>query len=152
MCCYLATKPCPTLCDPMKCSSSVYGISQVRILEWIAISFFRDLSYQGIEPTSPACRQSLSHWATREAPCQFGREYKIQSIKPGYPQMEQRPCEETTCKAGNVKITSVAVIILKLPQLIKCSACCLNFIISDLTLWVSDGLWSTPLSLLNLAS
>ena len=30
---------CPTLCDPMKCSppgSSVLGISQVRILEWVA--------------------------------------------------------------------------------------------------------------------
>ena len=33
---------CPTLCDPMDCSllgSSIHGISQARILEWIAISF-----------------------------------------------------------------------------------------------------------------
>ena len=33
---------CPTLCDPMDCSppgSSVHGISQARILEWVAISF-----------------------------------------------------------------------------------------------------------------
>ena len=33
---------CPTLCDPMYCSppgSSVHGIFQARILEWIAISF-----------------------------------------------------------------------------------------------------------------
>ena len=33
---------CPTLCDPMDCSlpgSSVYGISQARILEWVAIPF-----------------------------------------------------------------------------------------------------------------
>ena len=32
---------CPTPCDPMDCSppgSSVYGIFQARILEWIAIS------------------------------------------------------------------------------------------------------------------
>ena len=32
---------CPTLCDPMDCSppdSSVHGISQARILEWVAIS------------------------------------------------------------------------------------------------------------------
>ena len=32
----------PTLCDPMDCSplgSSVHGISQARILEWVAISF-----------------------------------------------------------------------------------------------------------------
>ena len=33
---------CPTLCDPMDCSppgSSVCGIVQARILEWVAISF-----------------------------------------------------------------------------------------------------------------
>ena len=32
---------CPTLCDPMDCSpagSSVHGISQARLLEWVAIS------------------------------------------------------------------------------------------------------------------
>jgi len=35
---------CPTLCDPMDCSlpgSSVCGIFQARILEWVAISFSR---------------------------------------------------------------------------------------------------------------
>ena len=33
---------CPTLCDPMDCSppgSSIHGIFQARILEWVAISF-----------------------------------------------------------------------------------------------------------------
>ena len=33
---------CPTLCDPMDCSlpgSSVHGIFQTRILEWVAVSF-----------------------------------------------------------------------------------------------------------------
>ena len=33
---------CPTLCDPMDCSlsgSSVHGIFQARVLEWVAISF-----------------------------------------------------------------------------------------------------------------
>ena len=35
---------CPTFCDPMDCSlpgSSVHGIFQARILEWVAISFSR---------------------------------------------------------------------------------------------------------------
>ena len=35
---------CPTLCDPMDCSppgSSIHGIFQARILEWVAISFSR---------------------------------------------------------------------------------------------------------------
>ena len=39
-CCCLVVKSCPTLCDPMDCSprgSSVHGVSQARILEWVAI-------------------------------------------------------------------------------------------------------------------
>ena len=38
------TKSWPTLCDPIDCSlpgSSVHGIFQARILEWVAISFSR---------------------------------------------------------------------------------------------------------------
>ena len=41
------TPSCPTLCGPMDCSppgSSVDGISQVRILEWVTISFTRVFS------------------------------------------------------------------------------------------------------------
>ena len=40
----LVTKLYSTLCNPMDCSlrgSSVHGISQARILEWVAISFSR---------------------------------------------------------------------------------------------------------------
>ena len=40
----LVTQSCPTLCDPMDCSpsgSSVHGILQARVLEWVAISFSR---------------------------------------------------------------------------------------------------------------
>ena len=38
------TQLCQTLCDPMDCSlpgSSIQGILQARILEWVAISFSR---------------------------------------------------------------------------------------------------------------
>ena len=45
--CVLVTQSCPTLCDPTDCSppgSSVRGILQVRILEWIAMSFSRGSS------------------------------------------------------------------------------------------------------------
>ena len=38
------TQSCPTLCDPMDCSlpgSSIHGIFQARIVEWVAISFSR---------------------------------------------------------------------------------------------------------------
>jgi len=36
------TQSCPTLSDPMDCSlpgSSIYGIFQARVLEWVAIAF-----------------------------------------------------------------------------------------------------------------
>ena len=45
------------LCDPMDCNppgSSVHGILQVRILEWVAMPSFRGLLNAGIEPASPA--------------------------------------------------------------------------------------------------
>ena len=42
------TQSCLTLCDPMDCSlpgSSVHGIFQARVLEWVAISFSRGSSW-----------------------------------------------------------------------------------------------------------
>ena len=52
----LIVQSCPTLCDPVDCSSpgsSVHGISQATILEWVAIPFSRDLPDPGIEPGLP---------------------------------------------------------------------------------------------------
>ena len=65
------TQSCLTLCDPVDCSlpsSSVRGILQARILEWVAISFSRGSSW-------PRDRTRISRiggrrfnlWATREA-------------------------------------------------------------------------------------
>ena len=50
---------CLTLCDPMDCSppgSSVHGILQARILEWVAIPFSR-------ESSQPRDRTQVSHIA-----------------------------------------------------------------------------------------
>ena len=50
------TQSCPTLCDPIDCSlpgSSIHGIFQTRILEWVTISFSRRSS-QGYFCLSPA--------------------------------------------------------------------------------------------------
>ena len=54
----LVAQLCLTLFDPMDCSppgSSVHGIFQARILEWVAIPSPGDLPNPGIEPTSLAC-------------------------------------------------------------------------------------------------
>ena len=43
----LATQLCPTLCSPMDYSlpcSSVHGISQARILKWVAVSFLKEIN------------------------------------------------------------------------------------------------------------
>ena len=48
---------CLTLCDPMDCSpagSSVHGILQERILEWVAMPSSKDLPDPRIKPRSPA--------------------------------------------------------------------------------------------------
>ena len=50
-------QPCPTLCDPLDCSlpgSSLHGILQARVLEWVAISFSRGSS-------RPRNRTQVSH-------------------------------------------------------------------------------------------
>ena len=53
----------------MKCSpqcSSVHGILQARIPEWVAISFSRDLPKTEIKPTSPECTALAGRFFTIE--------------------------------------------------------------------------------------
>ena len=43
----LVAQSCPILCDPIDCSSpgsSVHGILQVRILEWVTMPSSKDLT------------------------------------------------------------------------------------------------------------
>ena len=50
--CMCLAQLCPTLCDPMDCSlrgSSVHGIFQARVLEWLPIPSPGDLPDPGIE-------------------------------------------------------------------------------------------------------
>ena len=54
---YGSWKLCLTLCNPTDCDpsgSSVHGILQARILEWVAILFSRVLPNAGIKPGSLA--------------------------------------------------------------------------------------------------
>ena len=57
----LVAQLCLTLCDPMDCSpagSSVQGILQARMLEWVAISFSRESSALR-DQAWVSCRQIL---------------------------------------------------------------------------------------------
>ena len=72
---------CPTLCHPVDCSqpgSSVHGIFQARILEWVAISFSRRSSWPR-DWTWVSCivGRHFTIWATREVP-----NSRAQMLKP----------------------------------------------------------------------
>ena len=62
----LVAKLCPTLVTPCTVASSVHGIFQARILEWIAISFSRGPS-QPRNQTQVSCTvgRFFTHWAMR---------------------------------------------------------------------------------------
>ena len=58
------SQSCPTLCDQMDCSppgSSVYGIFQASILEWVAISYSRRSS-QPRDRTHVSCDPCTGRW------------------------------------------------------------------------------------------
>ena len=79
---FSVAKSCLTLCHSMDCTlpcSSVHGISQVRILEWVAISFSRESS-QLSDGTCISCigRQILYPWATWEAQTPSMQTRKVQ--------------------------------------------------------------------------
>ena len=71
-CVCMCTQSCLTLCNRMDCSPqsfSVYGISQARILEWVAISFSRESSQSRIEHLS------------LESPALAGRFFTIEPLR-----------------------------------------------------------------------
>ena len=73
MCACSVAQSCLTVCDPIDCSpsgSSVHGIFQARILDWVAISSSRGSSWPRdqtwVSGVSYVGRQVLYHWATKE--------------------------------------------------------------------------------------
>ena len=71
----LVAQLCLTLCGPVDCSlpgSSVHGILQARILEWVAILFSRGSSWSRNQ-TQISCIAGgfFSIWTIREAHCRF---------------------------------------------------------------------------------
>ena len=72
-----AAQSCPTLCDPMDYSlpgSSIHGIFQARILEWVAISFRRYSPPRDRTRVSHTIGRCFTVWATREVLTLWGEE------------------------------------------------------------------------------
>ena len=67
----LAVQSCPTLCDPTDDStpvSSVHGILQARILEWVTLSFSRGSCWPRVQIlVSCTTGRFFTVWATKEA-------------------------------------------------------------------------------------
>ena len=79
----LAAQLCLTLWDPTDCSlpgSTVHGILQARILEWVAMLFSRGIfPTQDSNPSLPHCRQiHLSHQGVTR-----GRRKSLEQIRKG---------------------------------------------------------------------
>ena len=68
MLCAKLLQLCLTLCNPMDCSppgSSVYGILQTRILEWVNISYYREYFQPRDQTHISLC---LLHWQAGSSP------------------------------------------------------------------------------------
>ena len=97
------TQSCPTLYDPVDCSppgSSIHGILQPRILEWVAISFSRGSSWpRDWTQVSRIAGRRFNLWATREAQ----KQHKKQKARGGGPTVSiPRPTiRNTICRASS---------------------------------------------------
>ena len=113
------------LCDSMDCSPtgfSVHGIIQVRITEWIAISFSRGSSRPGIKPKSP----------TLQADC-------LLAESPGKPQEYFSLLNNILVYWSlNVDISRYSVLVLHFPFLFPSS--------SSFPITMSSILWCSQLS------
>ena len=65
------SQSCPTLCNPTDCSppdSSIHGLFQARVLEWVAISFSKGCSQpRDRTQVSRIPGRRFTAWATRQA-------------------------------------------------------------------------------------
>ena len=92
------TQSCLTLCDPMDCSlpgSSIHGIFQVSVLEWVAISFSKGSS-QPRDLTQVSCiaNRCFTIWATSSV--QFSHSVMSDSLWPHESQHARPPCPPPT--------------------------------------------------------
>ena len=82
-CLHVYAQSCPTLCHPLDCSppgSSVHGILQARILEWVAMPSSRGPSWPRDQnprylPSSWMGKRILYHCVTWEALCPVGKSF-----------------------------------------------------------------------------
>ena len=91
--CAQSLQSCLTLYDPMNCSppgSSVHGILQARILEWVAMPLSRGSSWPGIKPESLRSPKLAGTWAPPGKP-----HWKWEPYKPNVWKVKRLVLDET---------------------------------------------------------
>ena len=112
------TQSRPTLCNTMDCSpsgSSVHGISQARILEWVGISFSRGISQPMDRTAFPAGKAdslSLNHlgnpykYCTYSISCLSKATYLVSQTRQLREPIFKYSLEPKTLKSSNVVFTA----------------------------------------------
>ena len=80
---------CTTLCDPMDYSlpgSSVHGILQARILEWVAKPSSRASSWPSFEPASPASPALAGRIFTTQPPGEAPKQKRLINAPEFFPE------------------------------------------------------------------
>ena len=102
------TQLCPTLNDPMDCSlpgSSIHGIFQARVLEWVASAFSGSTYWGGPiirKPCFPCKGHTFNPWSGNEDPAccissvQFSSSVVSDSLQPHGLQHARLPCPSPT--------------------------------------------------------
>ena len=91
----LAAQSGPTLCDPVDCSppgSSVHGILQARVLEWVAIPFSRGSSWaRDWTLASHIVGRPVTLWTTWEAQLSFLFAHNRTPVRPSLLSLHASP-------------------------------------------------------------
>ena len=101
----LVTQSCLTLCDPVDCSppgSSVHGILQARVLEWVAIPFPR-----GIFPNQEL-NSRLLHWQAGSLLSESNSNKIAKQKKWSSTQVHSENLQSPPNLAGHMRIPSCA--------------------------------------------
>ena len=97
---------CLTLCDPMDCSlpcSSIHGIFQARVLEWVAISFSIGSSQPRVQTwVSHIVGRCFTAWATREVNTGI-LDLPKPGIEPRSPRLQEDSLPAEPREARNIK-------------------------------------------------
>ena len=110
VCVCMCNLQCPTICDSMDSSpegSSVHGILQARILEWVTMTFSRGSSRPRDSRFSHVfCigRQILYHWTTREASTAIPSSISLFVLTPPVP---MSPSDLTSMSTYRSRLKSI---------------------------------------------